>query len=60
MVRPQWLVHRTCSQSGGNVIMEFLVVAPDRASLEKCIAEDPYTWGDVWRDVTIRPYRLVR
>ena len=41
---------------GSSVIVEF----PDRESVEKCIAEDPYTRGDVWRDVTIRPFRAVR
>jgi len=41
---------------GSALILEF----PDRASVEKCIAEDPYTKGDVWRDVTIRPFRLAR
>ena len=41
---------------GSAVVYEF----PDRESVEKCIAEDPYTRGDVWRDVTIRPFRAVR
>jgi len=33
---------------------------PGRTSIENCSAEDPYTWGDVRRGATIRPYRLVR
>ncbi len=41
---------------GSTVILDF----PDRESVEKCVAEDPYTKGDVWRDVTIRPFRAVR
>jgi len=41
---------------GSTVILDF----PDRESVEKCVAEDPYTRGDVWRDVTIRPFRAVR
>jgi len=41
---------------GSTVIVEF----PDRESVEKCIAADPYTKGNVWQDVTIRPFRAVR
>lgn len=41
---------------GSSVIVDF----PDRESVEKCIAEDPCTRGDVWQDVTIRPFRAVR
>ena len=41
---------------GSTVIVAF----PDRESVEKCIAEDPYTRGNVWQDVTIRPFRAVR
>lgn len=41
---------------GSSVIVDF----PDRESVEKCIAEDPYTKGNVWQDVTIRPFRAVR
>lgn len=41
---------------GSAVIVDF----PDRQSVEKCIADDPYTRGDVWQDVTIRPFRAVR
>jgi len=45
----------------GNMIGSVLVLdMPDRAAVEKCIAEDAYTKGDVWRDVTIRPFRAVR
>lgn len=41
---------------GSAVILDF----PDRESVEKCIADDPYTKGNVWQDVTIRPFRAVR
>lgn len=41
---------------GSAVIVDF----PDRESVEKCIADDPYTRGNVWQDVTIRPFRAVR
>lgn len=41
---------------GSVVVLDF----PDRAAVEKCIAEDPYTKGDVWQDVTIRPFKAVR
>ena len=41
---------------GSTIIFELT----DRAELEKCIAEDPYTRGNVWQDVTIRPFRAVR
>jgi hypothetical protein len=33
---------------------------PDRASVEAAIAADPYSTGDVWRDVKIHPFRAVR
>ena len=45
---------------GGMIGSALILDFPDRASLDKCIAEDPYTRGDVWRDVTIHPFRLVR
>jgi len=45
---------------GGMIGSALILDFPDRASVEKCIAEDPYTRGDVWRDVTIRAFRLVR
>lgn len=41
---------------GSAVILDF----PDRESVENCIAADPYTKGNVWQDVTIRPFRAVR
>jgi uncharacterized protein YciI len=41
---------------GSAVIVDF----PDRESVEECIAADPYTKGNVWQDVTIRPFRAVR
>lgn len=41
---------------GSAVIYDF----PDRESAEKCVAEDPYTKGDVWRNVTLHPFRMVR
>ncbi|MDH3230898.1 MAG: YciI family protein [Alphaproteobacteria bacterium] len=45
---------------GGMIGSALILDFPDRASVEQCIAGDPYTKGDVWRDVTIRPFRLVR
>jgi uncharacterized protein YciI len=45
----------------GNMIGSVVVYDfPDRAAAEKCVAEDPYTKGNVWQDVTIRPFRAVR
>lgn len=41
---------------GSAVIYDF----SDRESAEKCVAGDPYTKGDVWRNVTIHPFRMVR
>lgn len=41
---------------GSAVVLDF----PDRAAVEKCIADDPYTKGNVWQDVTIRPFKAVR
>ena len=41
---------------GSTVIVDF----PDREAVEERIAEDPYTKGNVWQDVTIRPFRAVR
>lgn len=41
---------------GSSVIVDF----PDRESVEQRIAQDPYTKGGVWQDVTIRPFRAVR
>lgn len=41
---------------GSAVIYDF----PDRDAAERCVAEDPYSKGDVWRKVTIHPFRMVR
>jgi len=41
---------------GSAVVLDF----PDRAAVETCIADDPYTKGKVWQDVTIRPFKAVR
>ncbi len=45
---------------GGMVGSALILDFPDRAAVEKCISDDPYTKGDVWRDVTIRRFRMVR
>lgn len=46
---------------GGNMIGSAVILDfPDRESVEKCIADDPYTKANVWQDVTIRPFRAVR
>lgn len=45
----------------GNMIGSAVVYeCPDRESVERYVADDPYTAGDVWRDVTIYPFRMVR
>lgn len=36
-----------------------LVDFPDRAALDRWLETDPYVTGDVWRDITVRPIRLV-
>ncbi len=41
---------------GSAVILDF----PSRESAEAAVAGDPYSRGDVWRDITIRPFRAVR
>lgn len=41
---------------GSAVILD----CPDRESAEAAVADDPYSKGDVWRDITIRPFRAVR
>ena len=41
---------------GSAVILDF----PNRESAEAAVAEDPYSKGNVWQDITIRPFRAVR
>jgi uncharacterized protein YciI len=35
-----------------------LVDFPDRAALDRWLAQEPYVTGDVWRDIEIVPFRL--
>jgi uncharacterized protein YciI len=45
----------------GNMVGSAVIYeCPDRDSVERCVADDPYTKGDVWRNVTIHPFRMVR
>jgi uncharacterized protein YciI len=39
---------------GSTVLVDF----PDRAALDRWLAEEPYVTGDVWRDLEILPFRL--
>lgn len=38
---------------GSALILDF----PTREQLDKCLAEDPYTTGHVWNEVSITPFR---
>jgi len=45
----------------GNMVGSAVVYeCPDRDAAEKYVADDPYSKGDVWRNVTIYPFRMVR
>lgn len=45
----------------GNMVGSAVVYeCPNRDAVERCVADDPYTKGDVWRNVTIYPFRMVR
>ena len=35
-----------------------LVDFPDRAALDRWLAEEPYVTGGVWRDIEVVPFRL--
>jgi uncharacterized protein YciI len=35
-----------------------LVDFPDRAALDRWLAQEPYVTGDVWRDIEVVPFRL--
>lgn len=39
---------------GSAMILDF----PSRTELDAWLAADPYTTGDVWRTVEVRPFRL--
>ena len=39
---------------GSTMVLEF----PDLAAVEAWIASDPYTAGDVWRDLEVLPFRI--
>lgn len=43
----------------GKMIGSLMIVNyPDRAQLDAWLKNDPYTTGDVWRHVDVRPYRI--
>ncbi|HEX2922342.1 MAG TPA: YciI family protein [Bacteroidales bacterium] len=41
---------------GSTIVYEF----PDRKDLDKILKDEPYIVGDVWKKVTIYPYRLAK
>ncbi|MBM3564688.1 MAG: hypothetical protein FJX42_01060 [Alphaproteobacteria bacterium] len=43
----------------GKMIGSVMVVDfPDRARLDAWLKNDPYTTGDVWQKIEVRPYRI--
>ncbi|UCH75236.1 MAG: hypothetical protein JSU82_05170 [Rhodospirillales bacterium] len=45
----------------GNMVGSAVIYeCPDRNAVEQHVANDPYSKGDVWRDVTIYPFRMLR
>ena len=43
----------------GKMIGSVMIVDyPDRAGVDAWLKIDPYTTGDVWRKVEVRPYRM--
>ncbi len=44
--------------SGRMIGSTALVDFPDRAALDRWLADEPYMTGDVWRDLEILPFRL--
>ncbi|SBW09843.1 Protein conserved in bacteria [uncultured Alphaproteobacteria bacterium] len=48
------------SDDGEGMVGSLLVLeAPDRASLDKTLAEDPYAKAGLFESVTVRPYKKV-
>ncbi|MSO89479.1 MAG: hypothetical protein EXQ89_05890 [Rhodospirillaceae bacterium] len=45
-------------ESGGMIGSACLLDFPSRDALDSWLKADPYTVGDVWREVEIRPFRL--
>ncbi|HLN55761.1 MAG TPA: YciI family protein [Bacteroidales bacterium] len=41
---------------GSMIVYEF----PDRKSLDEKLRDEPYIFGDVWKKVEIRPFRLAK
>ena len=39
---------------GSSALLDF----PDRAAFDKWLNNDPYVTGDVWRDITVHPFRV--
>ena len=45
----------------GQMIGSVLIMAfPTRDDLDKWLANDPYTTGEVWQQVEVRPFRRVK
>ncbi len=43
----------------GKMIGSVMIVDyPDRAGVDAWLKADPYTTGDVWRKIEVRPYRM--
>ena len=46
-----------CDEAGRMTGSMMVLNLPDEAAVRAWIAQDPYTAGDVWRDVTVTPFR---
>lgn len=42
--------------TGSAIVYEF----PDRKALDEVLKDEPYLTGEVWKKVTIHPYRLAK
>lgn len=70
--RPAHLKHAATLQADGHLIVGGALIDDDgamigtaavaqfatRAELDHWLSNDPYTTGDVWRDIEIHPYRI--
>ena len=45
-------------EAGKMIGSSLLLQVPDEAAARAWIAADPYSTGDVWREVEIRPFRI--
>jgi uncharacterized protein YciI len=41
---------------GSMILYEF----PDRAALEERLKDEPYIYGDVWKEIKVSPFRLAQ